>query len=30
MVRALQNLWEDWRTFQAGEPFRIQVSILGE
>ncbi|MDH3968804.1 MAG: TRAP transporter small permease [Rhodospirillales bacterium] len=30
MVRALQNLWEDWRTFRAGRPFKLQVSILGD
>ena len=30
MVRALQNLWEDWQTFRAGRPFKLQVSILGE
>lgn len=30
MFRALQNLWEDVQTFRAGEPFKLQVSMLGE
>ena len=30
VVRALQNLREDWRTFQSGQPFKIQTSMLGE
>ena len=30
IVRALQNLWEDIQTYRAGEPFKLQVSMLGE
>jgi len=30
IFRALQNFWEDLRTFRAGEPFKLQVSMLGE
>lgn len=30
IVRALQNLWEDLQTYRAGEPFKLQVSMLGE
>ena len=30
IVRALQNLWEDVQTYRAGEPFKLQVSMLGE
>lgn len=30
MIRALQNLWEDIKTYRAGKPFTIQVSILGK
>lgn len=30
IVRVLQNLWDDWRTFRSGQPFTIQTSILGD
>jgi len=30
VVRALQNLKEDWRTYRRGESFAIQTSMLGE
>lgn len=30
IFRALQNFAKDVATFKAGEPFRLQVSILGE
>ncbi|MGF1611737.1 MAG: TRAP transporter small permease [Kiloniellales bacterium] len=30
IFRALQNLWADWQTFRVREPFRLQVSLLGE
>lgn len=30
VIRALQNLSEDWRTWRRGEPLTIQTSILGE
>ncbi len=30
VYRALQNAWEDWCRFRAGEPFRIRVSMFGE
>ncbi len=30
VVRALQNLWQDVQTFRRGEPFTIQVAMLGE
>lgn len=30
VYRSLQNLWEDIATFRAGEPFKLQTSLLGE
>lgn len=30
ILRVLQNLIEDIKTFRSGEPFRLQVSILGD
>ena len=30
VVRALQNLSEDWRAYRRGESFTIQTSMLGE
>ena len=30
ILRVLQNLWDDWRTFRSGRPFTIQTSILGD
>lgn len=28
IVRALQNLYLDWRTYRSGKPFRLQASLL--
>lgn len=30
ILRVLQNLRDDWRTFRSGRPFTIQTSMLGE
>ena len=30
VFRALQNLWQDLQTYRRGEPFTLQVSMLGE
>ncbi len=30
VIRALQNLWEDWQIYRRGEPFAIQTSMLGD
>ena len=30
ILRVLQNAWSDWKSFQKGEPFRIQTSIFGD
>ena len=30
ILRVLQNLWEDWRTFRSGQPLIVQTSVLGE
>lgn len=30
IIRALQNLAEDWQTYRRGDPFTIQTSMLGE
>lgn len=30
IYRAMQNLWTDIQTFRRGDPFKLQVSILGE
>ena len=30
IFRVLQNWWADYKTFKAGEPFKLQTSMLGE
>ena len=30
ILRVLQNLWEDRRTFRSGQPLIVQTSVLGE
>jgi TRAP-type C4-dicarboxylate transport system permease small subunit len=28
IVRALQNLYQDWRRYRSGEPFQLQASMM--
>ena len=30
IVRTLQNLWDDWKTYRRREPFKLVHSILGD